>query len=123
MFFLFRPGTKTPASDFSPARPLPAVIMTAHVADSQRSLRPAVQKQARAQIAKGNGLGGARQELTNGKTMESPTIDDTHIRAICDEIGERLRALLKWPTPGGTAELEDKLHQLITWQPEGGGSA
>jgi hypothetical protein len=88
--------------------------MTAHVADSQRSLRPAVQKQARAQIAKGNGLGGALQELTNGKTMESPTIDDTHIRAICDEIGERLRALLKSSTPDETADLDDKLERFVS---------
>ena len=27
--------------------------------------------------------------------MDSPTIDNTQTRAICDEIGERLRILLK----------------------------
>src|SRR5579872_3176624 len=37
--FAIEAGTRKPASDFSTARPLPAVITTAHGADSQRSQR------------------------------------------------------------------------------------
>jgi hypothetical protein len=88
--------------------------MTAHVADSQRSQRPAVQRQALAQIAKGNGLGFV--EWTDGYVMDSATIDSTHTRAICDEIGERLRTLLRSPMPEDKPEdkeeFEDKLDRL-----------
>ena len=44
--------------------------------------------------------------------MDRPTIDDSHNRAICDEIGERLRALLRASTLEETPELGDKLHEL-----------
>jgi hypothetical protein len=73
-------------------------------------LRPAVLRQARALIAKGNGLGFV--QLTNGLAMDSPAIDNAQTRAICDEIGERLRALLKSPVSRETPDLEEKLRQL-----------
>lgn len=44
--------------------------------------------------------------------MDSPAIDDTHTRAICDEIGERLRTLMRSSTPGEITDLEDKLDQF-----------
>lgn len=44
--------------------------------------------------------------------MGSPTIHDPHTRAICDEIGERLRTLLKSSTPEEPADLDDKLRQF-----------
>ena len=44
--------------------------------------------------------------------MDSPTIHDPHTRAICDEIGERLRTLLKSSMPDETADLDDKLRQF-----------
>jgi hypothetical protein len=44
--------------------------------------------------------------------MDSATIDNTHTRAICDEIGERLRTLLRSSVPEDKAELDDKLDQL-----------
>jgi hypothetical protein len=84
--------------------------MTAHVADSQRSQRPAVQRQALAQIAKGNGLGFV--EWMGGLAMDIATIDHLHTRAICDEIGERLRTLLSSTAPDDRADLDDKLDQL-----------
>jgi hypothetical protein len=55
--------------------------------------------------------------------MDRPRIDDTHSRAICDEIGERLRTLLKSSTPGDTTHLDDRLDQLVSWQREDGGNA
>jgi hypothetical protein len=44
--------------------------------------------------------------------MDSPTIDETHTRAICDEIAERLRTLLKSSTPDETVDLDDELRQF-----------
>ena len=44
--------------------------------------------------------------------MDSPVIDDTQTRAICDEIGERLRMLLRLPMPEDRADLDDRLDQL-----------
>ncbi len=44
--------------------------------------------------------------------MDSPGIDDVHTRAICDEISERLRTLLKSSTPDGAIELDDKLGEF-----------
>jgi hypothetical protein len=67
-------------------------------------------RQARAQIAKGNGLGFVQP--TGGLAMDSPVIDNTQTRAICDEIGERLRTLLKLPTPDETPDFDDKIDQL-----------
>jgi hypothetical protein len=55
--------------------------------------------------------------------MDSPGIDDLHTRAICHEIGERLRMLLKSSTPDDTTDLEDKLDQLASWRREGSGSS
>jgi hypothetical protein len=46
--------------------------------------------------------------------MDSPTIDNTQTRAICDEIGERLRTLLKSPVLEDKADLDDKLDRLST---------
>ncbi|HET7889536.1 MAG TPA: hypothetical protein VFL62_25175 [Bradyrhizobium sp.] len=42
--------------------------------------------------------------------MDNPTID--HTRAICEEIGERLRILLQSSQPEDEAGLDDKLHRL-----------
>ncbi|SHN83420.1 hypothetical protein [Bradyrhizobium erythrophlei] len=44
--------------------------------------------------------------------MDSPVIDDTQTRAICDEIGERLRTLLKSPANDDTPDFEGKIDQL-----------
>ena len=55
--------------------------------------------------------------------MDSPRIDDMHTRAICDEIGERLRTLLRSSAPDDRTHLEDKLDQLVSWQREGGGNS
>jgi hypothetical protein len=44
--------------------------------------------------------------------MDSATIDSTHTRAICDEIGERLRTILRPPVPEDKADLDDKLDRL-----------
>ena len=44
--------------------------------------------------------------------MDSPVIDNTQTRAICDEIGERLRILLKSPAPDATPDFDDKIDQL-----------
>ena len=51
--------------------------------------------------------------------MNSLTIDDTHTRAICDEIGERLRALLNSSAPRGTTDLDDRLRALFAGEAEG----
>ena len=91
-------------------------LNTAHVADSQRSLATRCQRQARAQIAKGNGLDLI--EAMRDPAMDAPVIDDLHTRAICDEIGERLRVLLKPPVLDEKAELDDKLDQLLSQQSE-----
>ncbi len=45
--------------------------------------------------------------------IDSATIDDTHSRAICDEIGERLRMLLKTSISGETTDLDEKLAPLV----------
>jgi hypothetical protein len=51
--------------------------------------------------------------------MDNPGIDDTQTRAICDEIGERLRILLKPRFAGETPDLfEDRLDQLFLQQTE-----
>ncbi|WP_298257047.1 hypothetical protein [Bradyrhizobium sp.] len=50
--------------------------------------------------------------------MDNPTIHDTHTSAICDEIGERLRTLLKSSTPDEPADLDDKLRQLSDGEAE-----
>lgn len=55
--------------------------------------------------------------------MDSLTIDDVHTRAICEEIGERLRTLLKSSTPDETTDLDDKLDQLVSRQSGHCGSA
>ncbi len=55
--------------------------------------------------------------------MERATIDDTNTRAICDEIGERLRTLMKSSMTDETADLDHKLHQLLTQQGDGGGGS
>jgi len=61
-------------------------------------------------MAKGDGLGFV--ELSNGLAMDGPTIDNTQTRAICDEIGERLRTLLKSAPSDDGADLGQKLHRL-----------
>lgn len=50
--------------------------------------------------------------------MDSPTIDDTHSRAICDEIGERLRTLMKSSVPEEPVDLDDKLRQISDGEAE-----
>jgi hypothetical protein len=55
--------------------------------------------------------------------MDGPGIDDMHTRAICDEIGERLRTLLKSSTPDDTTDLEDRLDQLASRQGEDRGNS
>lgn len=50
--------------------------------------------------------------------MDSPTIDDTHTRAICDEIGERLRTLMKSSVPEEPVDLDDKLRQISDGEAE-----
>jgi hypothetical protein len=47
-----------------------------------------------------------------GLAMDIATIGHLHTRAICDEIGERLRTLLSSTAPDDKAEFEDKLDQL-----------
>ena len=44
--------------------------------------------------------------------MDSPTIDNTQTLAICHEIGERLRTLLKSPANDDTPDFDDKIDQL-----------
>jgi|HubBroStandDraft_3_1064219.scaffolds.fasta_scaffold1216501_2 hypothetical protein len=44
--------------------------------------------------------------------MDNHTIDHTHSRAICDEVGERLRTQLKPPPPEEKTGLDEKLVQL-----------
>jgi hypothetical protein len=44
--------------------------------------------------------------------MDSHAIDHTHSRAICDEVGERLRTQLKPILPEEKTDLDDKLDQL-----------
>jgi hypothetical protein len=51
--------------------------------------------------------------------MHSPTIDETHTRAICEEIGERLRTLLKSSIPDEMTAFDDKLHELADSEAEG----
>jgi hypothetical protein len=48
--------------------------------------------------------------------MDNLAIDSLQTRAICDEIGERLRVLLKSPVPDEIPELEEKLDQLLAQQ-------
>ena len=50
--------------------------------------------------------------------MNSLAIDDTHTRAICDEIGERLRTLMKSSVPDEPAGLDDKLRRISDGQAE-----
>jgi hypothetical protein len=50
--------------------------------------------------------------------MDYATIDETNTRAICDEIGERLKALLKSPESDRATDFEDKIDQLSTQQSE-----
>jgi hypothetical protein len=52
--------------------------------------------------------------------MDSATIDNTHTRAICDEIGERLRTLLRSPVPEDMADLDDKLDRLSAIEAKSG---
>ena len=87
------------------------------IAKGPDGVGPAVQGQAHAQIAKGNGLGSV--QLTVGLTMDSPTIDDTHTRAICDEIGERLRTLLNSSMPGEITDFDDRLREFSDSEVEG----
>ena len=47
-----------------------------------------------------------------GLAMNSHTIDHRHSRAICDEVGERLRVQLKPPPAEEKTDLDDKLNQL-----------
>ena len=51
--------------------------------------------------------------------MNSLAIDDTPTRAICDEIGERLRALLNSSAPRDTTDLDDRLRALFDSDAEG----
>ena len=44
--------------------------------------------------------------------MDDHAIDYTHSRAICDEVGERLRTQLKPPPSDDKADLGQKLHRL-----------
>ena len=44
--------------------------------------------------------------------MDNPAIDNIQTRAICDEIGERLRTLLTSPTPDEGQVFDDKIDQL-----------
>ena len=50
--------------------------------------------------------------------MDNPVIDHTQTRAICDEIGERLRTLLKSPANDNTPDFYDKIDQLRDELPE-----
>lgn len=51
--------------------------------------------------------------------MDSPAIDDIHTRAICEEIGERLRALLNSSTPDETTDFDDRLREFFDSEAEG----
>ena len=44
--------------------------------------------------------------------MDNPVIDHTQTRAICDEIGERLRILLRSAPPYPQQDFNDKIDQL-----------
>ena len=44
--------------------------------------------------------------------MDNLAIDHTQTRAICDEIGERLRVLLKSPVAETPPDFDDKIDQL-----------
>jgi hypothetical protein len=100
----------------------------AHVADSQRFLLgPLSQKQALAQIAKSGGLRfrselpavlakceGWRFLTERGFVMRNRIdIDSKHSRAIVQEIGERLRAVLKEEPecPGSLSTQIDRLRE------------
>ena len=50
--------------------------------------------------------------------MDNPVIDHTQTRAIGDEIGERLRTLLKSPANDNTPDFDDKIDQLRDELPE-----
>jgi hypothetical protein len=55
------------------------------------------------------------QEKTAGQKMSTRSelqIDSSHCRAICDEIGERLRAILARETPEMPAQLQLLLDRL-----------
>ena len=45
--------------------------------------------------------------------MKDPTIDSTQARAICEEVGERLRTQLKPSPPDEKTDLDDKLDRLL----------
>ena len=51
--------------------------------------------------------------------MNSLTIDDTHIRAICDEIAERLRTLLNSSTPDEATDFDVRLREFFDSEAEG----
>jgi hypothetical protein len=51
-------------------------------------------------------------ELINGLAMNDHAIDDTHSRAICEEVGERLQVQLKPPPPDDETDLQQKLARL-----------
>ena len=44
--------------------------------------------------------------------MDSPLLDNTQTRAICDEIGERLRTLLKSAALDERPDFDGKIDQL-----------
>ena len=51
--------------------------------------------------------------------MDSPVLDDIHTRAICEEIGERLRALLNSSAPRDTTDFDDRLREFFDSEAEG----
>ena len=50
--------------------------------------------------------------------MDSPGLDDIHTRAICEEIGERLRTLLKSSTPLDATDFDDRLREFFDSEAE-----
>ena len=50
--------------------------------------------------------------------MDRPGLDDIHTRAICEEIGERLRTLLKSSMPGETTDFDDRLREFFDSEAE-----
>lgn len=47
--------------------------------------------------------------MSNQKELQ---IDSTHCRAICDEVGERLRAILGREPPAASRRLQSLIHRL-----------
>jgi hypothetical protein len=131
-------GNESSGQDFRSTRPSLAVNYMAHVADSQRFpvAGRCSQKQALAQIAKSGGL-RFRSELSavlasgrggcqcwrfypRGFVMHNRIdIDPKHSGAIAQEVGERLRAVLKEEPecPGSLRTQIDRLRELEEQSP------